>query len=191
MPITNTHLKETIINSAKELFSDQGFAGTSIKQIAKASGCTTAALYYYFEGGKAHILREVIQLHSVEVLQSIDKGAEYDSLQDFLQDFARAISQSMPERLNKMAWLVLDFNKLPQPEQDYLRNTFVQLHAQVHHHIQKFIPDDEGATLAWVVVCGYMGYGQLFYRLGLQSQINVSPGRFADTLAKAVAGEQV
>ena len=53
-------LQDLIIEKASELFREKGYTATSIKQIAKASGCTTDALYYYFEGGKKHILREVI-----------------------------------------------------------------------------------------------------------------------------------
>jgi len=49
-----SELKETILNVAGELFAKNGYAATSIKQIAKAAGCTTAALYYYFEDGKTY-----------------------------------------------------------------------------------------------------------------------------------------
>ena len=48
-------LQDLILENADELFREQGYAATSIKQIAKASGCTTAALSYYFEDGKQHI----------------------------------------------------------------------------------------------------------------------------------------
>ena len=53
-------LAERILREAGDLFRQQGYAATSIKQIASAAGCTTAALYTYYEGGKAHVLREVI-----------------------------------------------------------------------------------------------------------------------------------
>ena len=50
---TTTDLKDIILQKAGELFAQQGYTATSNKQIAKAAGCTAAALYYYFEGGKA------------------------------------------------------------------------------------------------------------------------------------------
>ncbi len=51
----------------------------SIKQIAKASGCTNAALYYYFDGGKEHILHEVIRHTAQERINLLSAAANADS----------------------------------------------------------------------------------------------------------------
>lgn len=66
---TPTELRTIILNEASKLFMQQGYAATTIKQIARAADCTTAALYSYFEGGKPQILREVVRSCSADSAQ--------------------------------------------------------------------------------------------------------------------------
>ncbi|MFC1863541.1 TetR/AcrR family transcriptional regulator [Thermodesulfobacteriota bacterium] len=55
---------DKIIEVAIDLFSRYGFKGTSIRQIAKASGLTTSTLYYYF-GTKGGLLA-AIEAHTIK-----------------------------------------------------------------------------------------------------------------------------
>jgi AcrR family transcriptional regulator len=51
--------KQRILDIARELFALQGYTGTSIADIARELGTTTAALYYHFPS-KADILRGLL-----------------------------------------------------------------------------------------------------------------------------------
>ena len=51
--------KQRILGIARELFARQGYTGTSIADIARELGTSTAALYYHFPS-KADILRGLI-----------------------------------------------------------------------------------------------------------------------------------
>ena len=51
--------KQRILGIARELFARQGYTGTSIADIARELGTSTAALYYHFPS-KADILRALI-----------------------------------------------------------------------------------------------------------------------------------
>src|SRR6266702_6839318 len=51
--------KQRILGIARELFARQGYTGTSIADIARELGTTTAALYYHFPS-KADILRGLL-----------------------------------------------------------------------------------------------------------------------------------
>lgn len=51
--------KQRILSIARELFARQGYTGTSIADIARELGTTTAALYYHFPS-KADILRGLL-----------------------------------------------------------------------------------------------------------------------------------
>lgn len=63
IPVTESRgLRERIIQTATELFADQGYAGTTVRQLVTASGCTKPALYYYFDN-KETLFRHVVQLH--------------------------------------------------------------------------------------------------------------------------------
>jgi AcrR family transcriptional regulator len=54
-----TDTRERILEVAARLFSERGFAGTSIRDIADALGVTKAALYYHFPSKDA-ILGEIV-----------------------------------------------------------------------------------------------------------------------------------
>src|ERR1700730_15609783 len=51
--------KQRILEIARELFARQGYTGTSIADLARELGTTTAALYYHFPS-KADILAELL-----------------------------------------------------------------------------------------------------------------------------------
>jgi AcrR family transcriptional regulator len=57
---TNQHdLKKQILDTAEELFSDKGYAATSIRRIADQSGVNPALVHYYF-GQKKSLLQSVL-----------------------------------------------------------------------------------------------------------------------------------
>ena len=51
-----------IVQAAFQLFSNQGYHGTSMRQIAEAAGLTPASIYNHFNG-KEQIFREVLLRH--------------------------------------------------------------------------------------------------------------------------------
>ena len=53
-------LKEQILDTAEQLFTDQGYAGTSIRSIAETAGVNPALVHYYF-GNKHALLENVLQ----------------------------------------------------------------------------------------------------------------------------------
>jgi AcrR family transcriptional regulator len=52
--------RSSILDAAEELFSRQGFSGTTTKEIGHASGTNPALLYYHF-GSKEQLYRAVIE----------------------------------------------------------------------------------------------------------------------------------
>ena len=53
--------RERILTATNELFRRQGFNGTSLSQIVKASESTTGSLYHFFPGGKDELTAEVLR----------------------------------------------------------------------------------------------------------------------------------
>jgi len=54
-------LRSRITRAATELFAKQGYAGTSMREVAEAARCTKPALYYYFDNKAAlflHLIHE-------------------------------------------------------------------------------------------------------------------------------------
>jgi AcrR family transcriptional regulator len=53
-------LKKQILDTAEELFADNGYAATSIRSIAERSGVNPALVHYYF-GNKKRLLQNVLE----------------------------------------------------------------------------------------------------------------------------------
>ena len=63
--------KELIMETALELFAENGFHATSISQIAKKAGISKGLTYNYFES-KREILDELIQHSFITIFDSLD-----------------------------------------------------------------------------------------------------------------------
>lgn len=65
--------------AAVSLFAQYGYAGTSIRDIAKVVGIRTASIYHFFESKEAvliEILREgqhTLNLHAMQILDGVDR----------------------------------------------------------------------------------------------------------------------
>lgn len=184
---TTTDLKETILQKAGELFAEQGYTATSNKQIAKAAGCTTAALYYYFEGGKAQILREVIHLYTLDLDHVFETGQDAKDLPELLTMLGRSVARAMPEILRRVSWLQPEFPHLPDAEKAAVQNLFLSLHKGITVLLARFVEDEEMLSrLAWLVLCAYFGYEQVFLKMEVSSLIPFSIESFTQTLAGMV-----
>ncbi len=58
-----TDTRERILDVALDLFTEQGYDGTSLRQIAEQLGVTKAALYYHFESKEDILMALHLRLH--------------------------------------------------------------------------------------------------------------------------------
>ncbi|MBW7990989.1 MAG: TetR/AcrR family transcriptional regulator [Planctomycetes bacterium] len=94
---TDKGVRGRLLDSAEELFCEQGFEGTSVRDIAASAKCNIASVNYYF-GGKEKLYREVWRRHLITMrdtrIASIDKVMSQNdgkpSLEELLKSFAEA-----------------------------------------------------------------------------------------------------
>jgi AcrR family transcriptional regulator len=67
--------RETILDEAAKLFSQKGYKGVSIRDIAQACGMTNAALYYHFKNKEALYLAVLRHAHQ-SVMASVAEAGE-------------------------------------------------------------------------------------------------------------------
>ena len=80
--------KELILEEALRQFSEKGFAGTSMSEIAKPLGITKAALYKHFES-KQQIFDEIIAESEKRYAEIFEKlSIHFDGGQPYKQDVA-------------------------------------------------------------------------------------------------------
>jgi AcrR family transcriptional regulator len=63
VPAAKPDTRDRILDVALDLFTDQGFDGTSLREIAKRLNVTKAALYYHFESKDDILLALHMRLH--------------------------------------------------------------------------------------------------------------------------------
>lgn len=71
---SNADMRESLLTTALDFFSEKGFSGTSIRDIAKVHGVSLSNIYYHF-GNKEGLWREILK-RSVQELPNILRQAE-------------------------------------------------------------------------------------------------------------------
>lgn len=64
-----------IIAAAEELFAEHGYAGTSIRDITRRAGVTSAMAHYYF-GSKEHLYRSILETAVTTIRALIEEAGE-------------------------------------------------------------------------------------------------------------------
>ena len=178
--------RRKVRSRAGELFREQGYAATSIKQIARASGCTTAALYYYFEDGKKHILREVIRKSAQEGEVS-RQLPQTDSLEEFVIELGSNLAGRFPKDVDRFNWIMLQFPTLPEEEQRIVQNQVIGRQRELQEQIRRYVADDRTAErMAWLVFCSFFGYQQMFTKLEVAGLVDLSMVEYGGFLAQVV-----
>jgi AcrR family transcriptional regulator len=81
--------RSRILTAAAMLFSDRGYASTSLKRIANHVGMTPPALYWYFSSKQA-ILHELLRSTLVDFIEDVEMQVVGPSPEDKLRQFVRA-----------------------------------------------------------------------------------------------------
>ena len=94
MSSTRFSTKERILGAAEELFAQQGFSGTSLRQVTSRAEVNIAAVNYHF-GSKENLVNEVFRRRmddmSAQRLEMLRKAREEapDSLEAILAAFVQ------------------------------------------------------------------------------------------------------
>jgi AcrR family transcriptional regulator len=109
---TNNTLKK-IIKSAKHLFLENGFNGTSIRDIAKKANVQSSLIYHYFSN-KVELWKTVKEsLINPENFSSINDCIKQDKFEVFVEKLVEArfnIHASNPDMLKILDWQRLEKN---------------------------------------------------------------------------------
>jgi AcrR family transcriptional regulator len=125
--------RERILDVALELFNEQGYDKTSLREIAERLGVTKAALYYHFERKEDILLELHLRLHDLGrvVLDEIDRLDEAELVRrwpDLLDGFIDSIVENREififHQRNHGALEVLGENERHQAENEDLEQRF-------------------------------------------------------------------
>src|SRR6516225_12117070 len=67
-----------LIDAARDLFADRGYANVGTEEIVQRAGVTRGALYHHFRGGKEELFRAVVVQVSAETARRVRDAARSD-----------------------------------------------------------------------------------------------------------------
>ena len=117
---------QAIVAAAYDLFLEQGFHATSMRQIAQRAGLALGGIYNHFESKEQIFETVLIEKHPYRQLLEILQSSSGESLESFAQNATRLLMEEMDRR------------------PDFLRLIFIELiefhSAHVHHMFQTIFP---------------------------------------------------
>jgi AcrR family transcriptional regulator len=181
--VERSNRRELIIESASRLFEQQGYTATSVRQIADEVGCTEAALYYHFKEGKRELLGQVVECEFPGLELIFDSCRQAKTLHELIMMYGKAMVEHAPQRLKKMRWLQAEFPNLSPEEQAFIQNKHLHFHRIMADLISQFTEPAAADRLSWVLQCSGVGYGMLFWSLGLNSRVELSNDEMISAMA--------
>ena len=159
MPTTQFSTKDRILGAAEELFAQNGFGGTSLRQVTSRADVNIAAVNYHF-GSKENLVNEVFR-------RRMD-----DMSRQRLAQLARAVVESPGELEAVLAAFVEPALALAQDRQGggaFIR-VIARAYAEKNEGLRSFLSEQYGHVLrefarAIAPCVPHLGKEQLYWRL--------------------------
>ena len=102
------HSRKQIVSSAHRLFLEQGFHGTTMRQISKASGMALGSLYTYFPG-KDELFKAVFEAYNpyTILLLALD-NSQGNTTEDLVRTAARRMVTALSARPDLIKLVFID-----------------------------------------------------------------------------------
>ena len=144
---TTPQTRQRLLEVAERLFADQGFAGTSVRDITAEAGANLAAINYHF-GGKENLYREVfrrrLELERDRRLACVREVAERPdaSAESVIRAFALAVLEPFVDVREgvRLAHLVLREFADARLEPDLCTRTFADYEIELCALLQRVLP---------------------------------------------------
>jgi AcrR family transcriptional regulator len=133
--------RQTIEEAAYELFLEQGYSATSMRQIAKQAGVALGGIYNHF-ASKDEIFQElIIDQHPYLKILPIIQSAPGDTTEEFIRNSARAVEAELgcnPDFIKLMFIEVVEFNG------SHFQRLYETIFPQALPLLQRFTAPDSG-----------------------------------------------
>jgi AcrR family transcriptional regulator len=128
--------REGILHAAHQLFLQNGFHGTSMRQIAQEAGIAVGGIYNHFASKDDIFVAVLVAHHPIHDILPALSTAQGENVEDFLRDAARRMVESFgnrPEFLNLMFIELVEFNA------QHIPGLFQEIFPQVLVFAQRFL----------------------------------------------------
>jgi AcrR family transcriptional regulator len=179
--------RDRILDVALELFNDQGYDKTSLREIAERLGVTKAALYYHFERKEEILLELHLRLHDLgreilSKLDGLDDGHQIIAawpalLDDFIDEVIANRELFRFHQRNELALHQLSDNERHRAENDDLEQRFRRVVGNPAIGLADRVRMTCSVT---AVLGGLMGAGELFGEAAADELVAIVRGVVAD-----------
>lgn len=131
-----------IIEAAHDLFIQQGYHGTSMRQIAAEAGIALGGLYNHFDSKEDVFHAVFLKYHFYHEVLPLLSAAEGETVEEFVRDAAVRIYRAFeyrPDFLNLLFIEVVEFNS------EHIFELFDTLLPQVMQIIERLIEKGQGS----------------------------------------------
>ncbi|MFG2086501.1 MULTISPECIES: TetR/AcrR family transcriptional regulator [unclassified Spirillospora] len=153
-----------LLEASAQLFREQGYAGTGLKQITAAGGAPWGSLYHFFPGGKEQLGAEAVTHSGNRYLKLFDlvfAGADgdlVDSVRDFFRLSADALRKSDWADGCPIATVALEVASTSEPLRHACAEVFASWEAAAARRLAGAgIPEARAAELATYVLSAFEG----------------------------------
>lgn len=134
--------RERILVAAEELFAQQGFAATSVREIVQRAEVTAPVLYYYF-GSKDDLLRIMIEQRFQEFLERTTEGMKAaPDLRGVIASWVEALLQDSVDHPTTLRLILSSVWGQPVP---HVRQLIFRYHFEMTEIfvecVHRFLPD--------------------------------------------------
>ena len=127
--------RQSILQAAYELFLENGYAATSMREIAERTGLALGGIYNHFENKQAIFSELVIQRHPFHQVLPLLQAAPGDTVEEFVRNAARSMLDELgrrPDFIKLMFIEMVEFNGRDFPDM------FTAVFPQILPLIQRF-----------------------------------------------------
>jgi AcrR family transcriptional regulator len=123
-PTKGERTRVELIEAALELFTNQGFHGTSMRQIAEKAGLTVGSIYNHFNGKDDIFLAVAQTYHPITKIAPLLGEVEGENIETLLRNLARHVSATVDETPGLLKLALIEFVELEGRHISALLETF-------------------------------------------------------------------
>ena len=110
--------RQAVIEAAYDLFLDQGYAATSMRQIAEKAGLALGGIYNHFSGKEAIFAELIIDRHPYQQILPVLLNTPSDDIEQFVRNAAKTMVDELgkrPDFIKLMFIEIVEFNGRNMP----------------------------------------------------------------------------
>ena len=182
------NIRAEILQHSRDFFQEQGYSATTVRQIAKRTGCTAGSLYYFFEGGKTEILQEVIRSYGLDPAHNLAWVTESPSLDALVDRLIVELPAYFQKVTKQLRWIQIDVANLTQDEMNMMRKFPLSLYESIREGVGMHVENPQiTQRVSWMIYCSLYGYVDVFNKIGLEVEEEFSLEEMGEMVKTAVS----